>query len=267
MGSDGRGEQTVRTDQDNALLLDEDVPSEDLAAFRTSISEALDAFGFPPCTGNVMVRNPIWSQPVESFIRQLKSWVLSRDADAVMSIAIFFDAIAVAGNPACLSRAKDVLVELLRGERALLARFAHLIEAFTTPDLGVLSQIMSSVGVGPNEIDLKRAGTIPIVHGIRALAIDKEVLAPATADRIGLLVEAGALDATFGEELTSALRVFMEFRLRSQLRAMRRQEADQEAILRLAEITASDRDMLRDALRIVRQFREIIRVRFNLAAF
>ena len=77
MGSEGRGEQTVRTDQDNGLVLAEEVPADDLAQFREAFSGTLDDFGFPPCPGNVMVRNPVWSQTVEGFIRQLKAWVLA----------------------------------------------------------------------------------------------------------------------------------------------------------------------------------------------
>src|SRR5581483_662575 len=69
MGSEGRGEQTVRTDQDNGLLLAEPVPPEELEAFRTAFSGALERFGFPPCPGNVIVRNPQWSQTVDDFIR------------------------------------------------------------------------------------------------------------------------------------------------------------------------------------------------------
>lgn len=267
MGSEGRGEQTARTDQDNGLLLGEDVPAEDVAAFRAAFSGALESFGFPPCPGNVVVRNPVWSQSVASFIRQLKSWLLSRDADAAMNIAIFSDAIAVAGDPEHLARAKRALVELLRGENALLAQFAHLIETFTTPNLGVLSAIMASVGVGIDEVDLKRAGTFPIVHGVRTLAIEKAVLASSTAGRIASLVEMRMLDSNFGQELVSALRVFMEFRLRSQLRAIHRGRPEDEALVRLNEITAADRDILRDGLRIVRRFREYIRVHYNLAAF
>ena len=267
MGSEGRGEQTARTDQDNGLLLGADVPAEDLAAFRADFSGALESFGFPPCPGNVVVSNPVWSQSVASFIRQLKSWLLSRDPDAAMNIAIFSDAVAVAGDPEHLARAKRSLVELLRGENALLAQFARLIETFTTPNLGVLSVIMASVGVGVDEVDLKKAGTFPIVHGVRTLAIEKAVLASSTAGRIASLVETRTLDSRFGLELVSALRVFMEFRLRSQLRAIHRGRPEQEALVRLDEITAADRDILRDALRIVRQFREFIRVHYNLAAF
>jgi CBS domain-containing protein len=72
MGSEGRGEQTIRTDQDNGLLLACPVPEEDLVRFRTDFQEALASFGFPPCPGNIMVSNPMWSQTVEEFEGQLR---------------------------------------------------------------------------------------------------------------------------------------------------------------------------------------------------
>jgi len=267
MGSEGRGEQTVRTDQDNALLLAQNVPEADLAQFRERFSGALDRFGFPPCPGNIMVRNPVWSQTVESFTRQLKAWVFNRDADSAMNIAIFYDAVAVAGPTGILTGVKETLIELMQGEAALLAHFAQLTETFTTPNLGVFSTIMASVGVGPDEIDLKRAGIFPIVHGVRTLAIDKGVLASSTAARIDALVRAGSMDSRFGQEMTSALRVFMEFRLRSQLRAFHRGTVEGDSVVRLSEITTVDRDILRDSLRVVRQFRELIRNHYNLGAF
>ncbi|HEX2136268.1 MAG TPA: DUF294 nucleotidyltransferase-like domain-containing protein [Microvirga sp.] len=267
MGSEGRGEQTIRTDQDNALLLAEDVPAEELDAFRRDFSGSLAAFGFPACPGNVMVSNPVWSQPLEGFIRQLRTWIQNRDPEAAMNIAIFFDAIPVAGRGELLGQAKGTLVELMHRETALLARFAHLIETFGTPNLGVLSSLMATVGVGPDEIDVKRAGIFPIVHGVRTLAIDKKIAAASTAGRIEALVAAGSLESPFGRELTSALRVFMEFRLRAQLRALVRGTVQAEATVNLREITTADRDILRDALRIVRQFRELIRNRYHLGAF
>jgi CBS domain-containing protein len=267
MGSEGRGEQTIRTDQDNAILLARDVPAADLAQFREAFSGALDRFGFPPCPGDVMVGNPIWSQSLDGFIRQLKAWVLRGDAEAAMNIAIFVDAVTVAGSADSLTRAKEALFELMRGEAVLLARFASLGETFATPSLGLLSAIMSSVGAGADGIDIKKAGTFPIVHGVRTLAIEKGILATPTAVRIKALVEAGSLEPAFGRDLTSALHAFMEFRLRSQLRALHARTMQTESVVRLDEITTVERDILRDALRIVRQFREIIRNRYNLGAF
>jgi CBS domain-containing protein len=267
MGSEGRGEQTVRTDQDNAILLDRDVPAPDLACFRDAFSAALDRFGFPPCPGNVMVRNPVWSQPLDGFIRQLKAWILRGDAEAAMNIAIFVDAVAVAGPADILTRAKEALFELIRGEAALLARFASLIETFATPSLGVLSTIMASVGAGPDAIDIKKAGTFPIVHGVRTLAVDKGILETSTAARVEAIVRAGTLEPAFGRELMGALHVFMELRLRSQPRALHTGALEAESMLRLDGITTVERDILRDALRVVRQFRELIGSRYKLGAF
>jgi len=267
MGSEGRGEQTVRTDQDNAILLDREVSASDLDRFREAFSGALDGFGFPPCPGNVMVRNPVWSQSLDGFIRQLKAWVLHGDAEAVMNIAIFLDAEAVAGHTDILARAKEALFHLMRDEAVRLARFASLIETFATPNLGVLTTIMASVGAGPEAIDIKKAGTFPIVHGVRTLAIDKGIFETSTSDRIEALVKAGSLEAAFGRELVSALHVFMEFRLRSQLRALHAGEFGSEAVLRLDEITTVERDILRDALRVGRHFRDLIRSHYNLGVF
>lgn len=267
MGSEGRGEQTVRTDQDNALLLSVEVAIADLDRFRTAFAAALESFGFPPCLGNVMVSNPIWSQPVDGFVRQLEEWVRSKDEQAAMNLAIFFDSAFVAGRPALLDSAKKALVELMRGEAVLLSRFANLVETFATPNLGVLSTIMASVGAGPEEIDLKRAGIFPIVHGVRTFALEKGLLMPSTVGRVEALVEGRSLEPSYGQELISALRVLMELRLRSQLRALQRGAMHLEPVVRLHELSTVDRDILRDALRVVRQFRELLRVRYKLDAF
>jgi CBS domain-containing protein len=267
MGSEGRGEQTVRTDQDNGLLLAGRVPEAELARFREDFSGALQRAGFPPCPGNVMVRNPVWSQLIDDFLVQLRRWVQARTPDAAMNIAIFWDAVAVAGNPAPLARAKSALVEMMRGEQVVIARFAHLIETFAAPNVGLLGSLMVSVGLSTDEIDIKRSGSFPVVHGVRTLTIDHGITAESTAARIAALVEARHLDAEFGTELLGALRVFMEFRLRAQLEAKRRGTPEREAVVRLGQLSATDRDLLRDGLRIVRQFRDLIGQRYNFRLF
>jgi CBS domain-containing protein len=267
MGSEGRGEQTVRTDQDNGLLLDGPVPEAELARFRDDFSDALASFGFPPCPGNAMVRTPLWSQPLDGLLRQLRLWIMDRTPEAALNLAIFFDAVAVTGRTGLLAEAKQALAEMMRGERALIARFANLVESFETPALGVLSTLMEKVGVASDAIDIKKAGIFPIVHGMRAMAMDRGVMATSTAGRIEALVASGAFTEEFGQELLSALRVFMEYRLRAQLEAVRRGVLEREALVLPASLSPADRDILRDALRIVRQFRETLRTRYNLAAF
>jgi CBS domain-containing protein len=147
MGSEGRGEQTVRTDQDNGLLLAAKLPEADLAAFRRAFTEALHSFGFPSCPGNVMVQNPVWSQPVDSLVKQLKSWILAPGGESAMNLGIFCDAVSVAGRADLLLHAKTSFMEMMRGESAHLAHFAHLIDLFASSSIGPLANLMVSVGV------------------------------------------------------------------------------------------------------------------------
>ena len=104
MGSEGRGEQTVRTDQDNGLILAGPVDKATLDAFRIDFSGALADFGFPPCPGNVMVRNPVWSKPLSDYLADFRRWVALPDEAAHMNVAIFYDARAVAGDARLLAR-------------------------------------------------------------------------------------------------------------------------------------------------------------------
>lgn len=267
MGSEGRGEQTVRTDQDNGLLLAQPVPDEDLGAFRATFNAALASFGFPPCPGNVMVSNPQWSQPVDAFIRQLRGWVLQPDETSAMNLGIFFDAVAVAGKPELLAQAKAEMVAMMRGETGYLARFARAIDQFEGASAGLLTSWMASVGAASGIIHIKKSGIFPIVHGIRTMAIEKGVLEASTAKRIDALERVGTMGQELAQELKSALTYLMELRLRSQLRAMKTGRFEEEAVVRLGELSTRDRDLLRDALKVVKRFRELVRSRYHLGLF
>src|SRR5246127_4008805 len=85
MGSEGRGEQTIRTDQDNGLILAEAVPEDDLHAFRKSFSQALAEPGFPPCPGDVMASNPAWSKTLAGYREDFRRWLSAPDEAAAMN--------------------------------------------------------------------------------------------------------------------------------------------------------------------------------------
>lgn len=267
MGSEGRGEQTARTDQDNGLLLARPVPDADLARFRDAFADALDGFGFPRCPGGIEVDNPTWSRPLDDFVRQLQAWAWARTPDAAMQLAIFCDAAAVAGRTELLARAKAALLGIVRGDSAVLAQMARLTESFDTPSLGRPGGLWGVLGGGPDEVDIKKAGSFPVVQGIRTLALDRGIPAASTAERVEALVDAGSLTREFGREVMAALHAFMGFRLRSQLAALRRGTLEGETLVRPAELSSTDRDILRDAFRVTRRLRELLRQRHNLRAF
>jgi CBS domain-containing protein len=260
MGSEGRGEQTFRTDQDNGLILSEPVPEADLDAFRADLFDGLKACGFPPCPGEVMVRNPAWSKTVADFRADFRKQLALGDETGVMNLAIFIDAEAVAGDPELLRAARHDLIEAMRGEPVHLARFARAVDAFPTP-IGLFNHLVTSKAEG-DALDLKKGGVFPIVHGVRALALEKGLAETGTAERIARLAELGTFEPQFARELTEALRYLMAMRLDAEIA-----EQASTSLVRPRELTTMERDALRDAFRVAKNLRELVRRHFNLAMF
>lgn len=257
MGSEGRGEQTVRTDQDNGLILAEPVDQAMLDGFRAEFTAALEDFGFPPCPGNVMVRNPFWSKPIDAYIADFHRWVAAPDENAMMNVAIFYDAVAVSGRTDLLRKTKAALIESVRAERVYLARFAHAIEAFETP-IGLFNNLIEKDGA----LDLKKGGIFPIVHGVRALALEHGLEETGTAERIDRLAERNVLRDSFARDLKQSFHFLTGLRLDKQLA-----EAAEGTLVRPAALTSAERDLLRDAFKVVKQFRDFLRRHYNFGMF
>jgi CBS domain-containing protein len=260
MGSEGRGEQTIRTDQDNGLILSEPVDEAVLQKFRDEFSGALASFGFPPCPGHVMVENPLWSRTVDDYVADFNHWLTAPDEQGAMNVAIFYDAEAVAGDASLLARAKKALVEKVGSERVFLGRFARSIESFEPP-IGLFNNLKLSEGDG-DALDVKKGGIFPIVHGVRSLAIEHGLEETNTVQRLKKLGELGWLKADFARDLARALNYMMTLRLDAQLDA-----AASGSLLRPATLTSMDRDLLRDSFQVVKQLRDLLRRHFNLAMF
>lgn len=260
MGSEGRGEQTVRTDQDNGLILSEPVDPVILQKFRDDFSGALAEFGFPPCPGKVMVNNPLWSRTLAEYIADFGVWIAAPDEKSAMNVAIFYDAAAVAGDESLLTRAKQALVEKLSHERVFLGRFAKAIEAFEPP-IGLFNRLKLEEGDG-DALDLKKGGIFPIVHGVRSLAIEQGLEETNTFKRLDKLAELGMLKPEFSRDLARALDYLQTLRLDAQLGA-----AASGSLLRPGELNSMDRDLLRDSFQVVKKLRDLLRHHFNLNIF
>ncbi|KRR21469.1 hypothetical protein CQ14_07485 [Bradyrhizobium lablabi] len=262
MGSEGRSEQTVRTDQDNGLILSEPVDEPTLAAFRADFSGALASFGFPPCPGNIMVSNPAWSKPLSDYLADFRRWIALPDDTSHLNVAIFYDARPVAGDAQLLTKAKTALIEMVRGERVFLAHFAHAIDTFATP-IGLFKNLITTAGNG-DALDLKKGGIFPIVHGVRSLALEHGLMETATDKRIMRLRDIGLLQADFARELSQAFQFMLMLRLDGQLAAS---AGTSGTLVRPSSLSSMERDLLRDAFQVVKQFREFIHRHFNLGAF
>ncbi len=264
MGSEGRGEQTIRTDQDNGLILSEPVDEAKLQEFREAFSGALANFGFPPCPGHVMVNNPLWSRTIDDYISDFSHWTTAPEELSAMNVAIFYDAESVAGDSSLLLRAKKALVAKAADERVFLGRFARAIETFEPP-IGLFNTLKTAEGDG-DALDLKKGGIFPIVHGVRSLAIERGLEETNTVERLHKLGALGVLKPEFARELARALNYLMTLRLDAQLSAQMDSKAS-GSLLRPATLTSMDRDLLRDSFQVVKQLRDLVRHHFKTNMF
>jgi CBS domain-containing protein len=260
MGSEGRGEQLLKTDQDNALLLRDGFEPPGLHALAQRFNAALAAFGWPPCPGDIMLTHPRWRGSTAQWRDTMREWVHGSDAQGPMHLAIFFDATAVAGDATLLTALRGHLDTLLGGSDAFLARFAAAADQFDGAP-SWWSRLTTRADDQP--LDLKKLGTFPIVHGVRALCLRHGVRQTGTAERIRALVALHQLDEAFGRDLVEALHYLMELKLRMQLRQRAAQQPP-GALVRPADLSTMDRDQLKDAMAIVNRLRALLRERFKL---
>jgi len=265
MGSEGRGEQILKTDQDNALLLRDGFHCAELAQVAEAFNQALIDFGWPSCPGHVMLTNPLWRSPLATFREHLRSWIYGSDPDAAMHLAIFMDAAAVAGDASLLQSARQFAFDILPGNDAFLARFAAAADQFEEPSVGWWTRLTSPRARDELPFDLKKLGTFPIVHGVRALALQEQVTQLATTDRLRALVDRGRVEAALARDLVEALHFMMALKLKNNL-AQRQAGQPADNLVRMGSMSTLERDRLQDALGIIKRFRQFLQQHFKLGA-
>ena len=257
LGSEGRREQILRTDQDNALVLADDLAWPGLDAAMQRFSDTLQTIGYPPCPGKVMVNNPAWRLSQSQWLQRIEHWRSARDGQAQLDLAITIDARAVAGN-AVLCEPVAAAIHALGHDDMLMRFMAQSTLSFDTP-LSLFGKLRS----GEGGTDIKKGGIFPLVHGLRCLALRHQVHRNNSFERSDELARIDALPRDLADDARQALGVLQRLRLDQQLRDIGQGKApgnrlDVEAMRHL------DRELLRDALGVVNAFKEHMRSTFQL---
>ena len=265
MGSEGRGEQMLKTDQDNGLILRDDVKTSeaDIAEACRRFSAALREFGYPDCPGGIMVSNPAWRRSARDFTGVVRNWLLRPDPPGLMALAIFIDAHAVAGDASLLMEVRAEVDRLIAADDALLARFAAAIDSFPEESSGWWNRLLLIGEQDKQTLDLKKCGIFPIVHGVRSLALSEHVQVTGTQARIDALVAAGRLSSHFATDLADSLHLLMGLKLKAGLAELDTAGTVSGAV-RSDRLSSLERDLLKDAMAVVKRFKAIVRNQFHL---
>ncbi len=262
MGSEGRGEQILKTDQDNALILHESV---DLTLAKTvaeQFSATLERLGYPPCDGKIMVNNPAWRKTLPEFKKMVSQWCYSPGPDSMMNLAIFIDAKAVAGDASMLDEVKAHLQKVMNNDAAMLISFARAVELFDNLSKGFFSQLLRR---GDHEkMDIKKMGIFPVVHGIRALCLEARVEETNSFDRLQKLVQLKIVDEQLGKDTAEALSYLMDLRLKAGFLALNSAIPSEPNQIDTQSLSTLERDLLKDALQVVKRFKMMVSNHFHL---
>lgn len=246
LGSEGRGEQILKTDQDNALIIQDGLHWHQCERIMENLTHTLQQLGYPLCPGKVMVNNPKWVNTQLEWKKTLSNWVHSATPEKVMDIAIMADAHAVAGNKELLEPIQKHLSELMAGQELVLTEFCRPALNFSVP-----LTLFGNVKKSKSGLDIKQGGIFPIVHGIRALSLEYKLPHKNTFDRINALVERKVLEQSTADNLSEALKQFFKWRLAQRLT---QQHSSNKLDIKLMD--RSDRDLLRHSLHVVKKFKQ-----------
>ncbi len=251
-GSEGRGEQTLATDQDNGLVLltsaDEKIRQQ---ALKTAgrINQALDDIGFPLCRGNTMASNPTLCLTLEEWRSRFSRIIHSPTPQHVLDATILFDARPAHGDSATWS----ALMTEVRSEAAANSRFIrtfarHALE--WRPALNFMGRLRTEKVEDQRVVNLKKGALQPIISAARVLSLAQRIEAVNTEDRFNALAAAGAINSNDARAWIEAFSFVQLQRMKlNQQQAEAGESMDND--LDLATLNPLDKRILREALRQV----------------
>jgi len=256
-GSEGRMEQTLLTDQDNALVYADEGEAHEayFAELAARVVRGLIAASFPMCAGGFMATN--WRRTLSSWTQLFRSWLDAPEPRALIEALNFFDFRAVHGTLAL-----DALEQqLLRAGREPLF-MAQLARASLglTPPLGAFRHIKAE----EEGVDLKKGGLAPIVSLARLYALEAGSSARGTLARLEAAMSAETLSREGKETLSEGFRFLLGLRLREQLRARRAGEPVTNSV-RMEHLSPVERHHLKDVFVAIRELQNATALRHSIA--
>jgi CBS domain-containing protein len=268
LGSEGRRERTLASDQDNAIVFEAggteaQAVRERLLPVAARINQSLAAVGFPECRGFIMASNPQWCLSESEWRAAFAAWIAGGDPAAILRSNIFFDFSPLHGNAAPAHALREWLAREVAGNARFLRLMAENALA-NRPPLGVLRDLeLSDDPAHPGTIDLKMRGGTLFTDAARVYALAYGVTATNTAERLLEAARRGAMPASDAQAHVAAFHFLQHFRLRHQhARMAQGQEPDNH--LPPDSLNEIDRRLLRECLRSAKRLQQRLALDYRL---
>jgi CBS domain-containing protein len=261
VGSEGRREQTLKTDQDNAIVY-EDSPGKTeetirgyFLAFGERVCTWLDRVGYTFCNGGVMAKNPHWCQPLSVWKKYFSTWIGTAEPEALMQASIFFDFRGGYGDLAIIDELRQHLFHSL-GEHPNFFRYLAETTLERKPPLGFFRTfVVESKGEHRDTLDVKHP-MITIVNYTRLYALKNGIEETNTQERMYQLFLKKRLSWEDYHDFEQAYSFLMQLRLARQLTAVIRENAKPDNYINPNKLSRLEQTMLKEIFKRIEKYQE-----------
>ncbi|GAB3549496.1 hypothetical protein GCM10027343_31360 [Noviherbaspirillum agri] len=252
LGSEGRQEQTLSSDQDNGIIFTSELAPDTvrtlLLPLAGRINDALDTCGFPLCTGQVMASNPQWCLSLMEWKERFRNWIIEGDPQALLNASIFFDLRPLHGAHELAEELTDWLArEASTNSRFLFQMAANALQR--PVPLGFFGRInVEKEGAQSGTIDLKLNAATLFIDAARIYGLACGAHESNTAERFRLAIKAHRLHPGDVEQWIKAFYFIQQLRLKNQQQSYRHGQK-MHNLVEPAKLSRADRSSLIDALR------------------
>ncbi|NND80298.1 MAG: CBS domain-containing protein [Maribacter sp.] len=267
LGSQGRREQMLLTDQDNALVF-EDVPSAQYKKTKayflklaSLITKKLNTVGFEYCPAEMMASNPKWCLSLSEWKQQFNNWITHPDEDKIMLSTIFFDYERSYGNRHLVDDMSDSIFKSI-DSYGIFLNFLALNAIKNPPPLSFFRQfLVEDDGEHKDRFDIKARAMMPLVDAARLLVISYNIKGHNnTILRFEKLIEEEPQNRDLYAACIDAFKILLRFRTLQGIK-----HNDSGRFIDLKSLNKSDRLKLKGCFGPIRDIQELIKVRFNLS--
>lgn len=266
LGSEGREEQTLRTDQDSAIVHADGLSADSADAIRRfadAMSSGLEMLGVPLCPGNMMASNPAWSHSISEWKEIIEGWVTTPGPEQMVSFGVFQDLRALHGRVDFEQELRRTIIETTAAHPLFFPNMARNIMRFKPP-LGLFGRFLTGKsGEERGKVDIKKGGVFGLTRGIGLICVEERVLGGTTWNKLERLKMTGHLSANDLQELDESFSFLMKLRLDKQLIAIAANREPSNLVDPLT-LKEQERVQLRLAFRGVQTLYQILTSRYQL---
>ena len=268
-GSEGRKEQTYKTDQDNAIIYSDPQTEEEaeaagsyFSAFAVSVKDALLKCGFPPCHGDYMASNPKWRQPLAIWKEYFSQWIYTPTSEAILASCILFDFRPVYGNLSLADKLREHLQERLKNQDMFLKLMAQLTMKLRPPIGFFKSFIVEKSGEHKNKLNLKFTCLAPLVNMVRLFSLEKNIRETSTLDRLLVLRDSHSIVMENGEDLEHAFEFLTLLRIRQQ-HAQIEAGVEPDNFIDPGGLSNFERKVFKESCQLIAKVQDLINRKYN----